>query len=401
MTAPQSRLFAPALASISLIGPLVIHLYLPVIPAVKVALGLSDAEAQLTFSVALFCMAFATLGYGAFSDRYGRRPLLLSGLSLFLFGSVVAFMAESVFTLLLGRSLQAVGAGCGVTLVRTIASDVYGPGRLVKAIAYLTMFYTMGPMISPIVGGILIDALGWRSVFGFALLAGSLILTSAYIAVPETRPPDRTPQKNLLRSYIELLSQARFMSFVLQGGFNTGTFLVLATAASGFMKELLNRPSAEFGFYFLLFPFGFLVGNFISTRLSGRVANEMMVLVGSSMSLATVCVLAAVLFYGHMSPLVLFIPGFFITFSQGISLPFGQAAAMAVNPRLVGMAAGLGVFMQHFGGAAFAQFYGFVSSGTPGPMIMTMLITSVLSVVVAAIPFAMMMRDRKSRPDAD
>ena len=401
MTATQSRLFAPALASISLIGPLVIHLYLPVIPAVKVALGLSDAEAQLTFSVALFCMAFATLGYGAFSDRYGRRPLLLSGLSLFLFGSVVAFMAESVFTLLLGRSLQAVGAGCGVTLVRTIASDVYGPGRLVKAIAYLTMFYTMGPMISPIVGGILIDALGWRSVFGFALLAGSLILTSAYIAVPETRPPDRAPQKNLLRSYIELLSQARFMSFVLQGGFNTGTFLVLATAASGFMKELLNRPSAEFGFYFLLFPFGFLVGNFISTRLSGRVANEMMVLVGSSMSLATVCVLAAVLFYGHMSPLVLFIPGFFITFSQGISLPFGQAAAMAVNPRLVGMAAGLGVFMQHFGGAAFAQFYGFVSSGTPGPMIMTMLITSVLSVVVAAIPFAMLMRDRKSRPDAD
>ncbi len=401
MTAPQSRLFAPALASISLIGPLVIHLYLPVIPAVKVALGLSDAEAQLTFSVALFCMAFATLGYGAFSDRYGRRPLLLSGLSLFLFGSVVAFMAESVFTLLLGRSLQAVGAGCGVTLVRTIASDVYGPGRLVKAIAYLTMFYTMGPMISPIVGGILIDALGWRSVFGFALLAGSLILTSAYIAVPETRPPDRAPQKNLFRSYIELLSQARFMSFVLQGGFNTGTFLVLATAASGFMKELLNRPSAEFGFYFLLFPFGFLVGNFISTRLSGRVVNEMMVLVGSSMSLATVCVLAAVLFYGHMSPLVLFIPGFFITFSQGISLPFGQAAAMAVNPRLVGMAAGLGVFMQHFGGAAFAQFYGFVSSGTPGPMIMTMLITSVLSVVVAAVPFAMLMRDRKSRPDAD
>ncbi len=401
MTATQSRLFAPALASISLIGPLVIHLYLPVIPAVKVALGLSDAEAQLTFSVALFCMAFATLGYGAFSDRYGRRPLLLSGLSLFLFGSVVAFMAELVFTLLLGRSLQAVGAGCGVTLVRTIASDVYGPGRLVKAIAYLTMFYTMGPMISPIVGGILIDALGWRSVFGFALLAGSLILTSAYIAVPETRPPDRAPQKNLFRSYIELLSQARFMSFVLQGGFNTGTFLVLATAASGFMKELLNRPSAEFGFYFLLFPFGFLVGNFISTRLSGRVANEMMVLVGSSMSLATVCVLAAVLFYGHMSPLVLFIPGFFITFSQGISLPFGQAAAMAVNPRLVGMAAGLGVFMQHFGGAAFAQFYGFVSSGTPGPMIMTMLITSVLSVVVAAVPFAMLMRDRKSRPDAD
>src|SRR5262245_54216587 len=95
--APQTRLFPPALTPIPPMGPLAIHLYLPVIPVVKVALGLSDAEAQLTFSVVLFCMAFATLGYGAFSDRYGRRPLLLSGLSLFLFGSGVAFSADSVF----------------------------------------------------------------------------------------------------------------------------------------------------------------------------------------------------------------------------------------------------------------------------------------------------------------
>jgi DHA1 family bicyclomycin/chloramphenicol resistance-like MFS transporter len=398
MTLPQSRLFAPALASISLIGPLVIHLYLPVIPAVKASLGLTDAQAQLTFSVALFFMAFATLGYGALSDRYGRRPLLLSGLSLFLFGSVVAFAADSVAMLLIGRTLQAIGAGCGVTLVRTIASDVYGPGRLVKAIAYLTMFYTMGPMISPIVGGILIDVFGWRSVFGFALLFGSLLLASAYIGIPETRAPDRIPQAGLLRGYAELLSQARFLSFVMQGGFNTGTFLVLATAASSFMKELLDRPSAEFGFYFLLFPLGFLSGNFISTRLSGRVVNETMVLVGSSMSLATVCVASAFLLSGHMSPLALFIPGFFITLSQGISLPFGQAAAMAVNPQLVGMAAGLGVFMQHFGGAAFTQFYGLVANRTPGPMVMTMLVTAVLSVVVAAIPFYMLRRQKGVPP---
>lgn len=401
MTFTPGRLFAPALASISLIGPLVIHLYLPVIPVAKVALGLTDAQAQLTFSVALFCMAFATLGYGAFSDRYGRRPLLLSGLSLFLFGSVVAFMANSVFTLLLGRSLQAVGAGCGVTLVRTIASDVYGPGRLVKAIAYLTMFYTLGPMISPIVGGILIDTLGWRSVFGFALFFGSILWLSVYVAIPETRAPGPISRANFWRGYSELLSSARFLPFVLQGGFNTGTFLVLATGASVFMKELLNRPSAEFGFYFLLFPFGFLVGNFVSTRLSGRVANETMVLAGSLLSFATVGVLSGVLLSGHMSPLVLFLPGFFITFAQGISLPFGQAAAMAVNPQLVGMAAGLGVFMQHFGGAAFAQFYGLISSGTPGPLIVTMAVTSVLSVAVAAIPFSLSMRKRKYGPDDD
>jgi DHA1 family bicyclomycin/chloramphenicol resistance-like MFS transporter len=397
MTSPRpSLLFAPVLASISLIGPMVIHLYFPVIPVVKVALRLTDAEAQLTFSVALFCMAFATLAYGALSDRYGRRPLLLSGLSIFLFGSVMAFLADSVATMVFGRSLQAIGAACGVTLVRAIASDVYGPGRLVKAIAYLTMFYTLGPMISPLVGGLLIDALGWRSVFGFALLVGSLILAGAYLAIPETRSAEKPAQGNLLRGYVELLGQIRFSAFVLQTGFSTGTFLTIATASSGFMKELLGRPSFEFGLYFLLFPLGFLCGNFISTRLSGRVVNENMVMAGATLSMITVVVQSALLLAGHVNPLVLFVPGFFVTMAQGISLPFGQAAAMAVNPQLVGMAAGLGVFMQNLGGAAFSQLYGLLANGTAGPLVATTAITAACSFISGATPFVMRQRTNAS-----
>src|SRR4029079_17293541 len=94
--------FAVALGLIALITPLAVHLFFPVIPAVKVALGLSDAHAQFTFSIALFGMAFATLFYGSLSDRYGRRPMLLSGLSLFLIGSVISAMAGRANTLLLG-----------------------------------------------------------------------------------------------------------------------------------------------------------------------------------------------------------------------------------------------------------------------------------------------------------
>src|ERR1044071_5233081 len=142
MSAKSGRLFPFALASISLIGPLAVHLFMPVIPAVKASLGLSDALAQLTFSTSLFGMAISTLFYGSLSDRYGRRPVLLSGLSLFLIGSAISVVTDSVFMLVLGRFVQAVGAGCGITLGRAIAQDVYGRDRLVKAIAYLTMAYT-------------------------------------------------------------------------------------------------------------------------------------------------------------------------------------------------------------------------------------------------------------------
>ena len=103
------------------------------------------------------------------------------------------------------------------------------------------MFYTLGPMISPMVGGILIDTLGWRNVFGFALLVGSLILVGAYMAVPESRPSDGPSQGGLLQSCTSLLKDIRFSAFVLQTGFSTGTFLTMATASATLMKELLHR----------------------------------------------------------------------------------------------------------------------------------------------------------------
>jgi len=184
-----SRAFTIALGLVALITPLAVHLFFPVIPAVKVALGLSDARAQFTFSVALFGMAFATLFYGSLSDRYGRRPVLLSGLALFLIGSVISAMAETANALVLGRLVQAIGAGCALTLVRAIARDAYRAEQLVKAIAYLTMFGTLGPMVSPFIGGVLTDVLGWRSVFGFALVAGGAITLTTYLVMVETHPP--------------------------------------------------------------------------------------------------------------------------------------------------------------------------------------------------------------------
>ena len=400
MTAMPGPFFTLALASISLIGPLAVHLFMPVIPAVKVALGLSEPMAQLTFSIALFSMALATLIYGSLSDRYGRRPVLLSGLCLFLVGSAVSAMANSILTLVLGRMVQAFGAGCGITLVRAIAQDVYGPARLVKAIAYLTMFYTIGPMVSPMVGGILIDAFGWRSVFGFALVLGSIITFNAYLAVSESRPPAARKRTggNVLRDYVELFRHVRFTAFVLQSGFTTGSFLVMASAASSLMKETLHRPSTEFGIYFLLFPFGFLTGSFITTRIGSRVANEIMVLAGSLLAAGAVGTQSALLLCGYLTPLTLFVPGFFITMAQGISLSYAQAGAMATNPKLAGTAAGVGVFVQNFCGAALAQLYGMFADGTTGPLIEATVFSALLGLIAGILPLVAARQKRPAAP---
>jgi DHA1 family bicyclomycin/chloramphenicol resistance-like MFS transporter len=397
---PPGRSFIISLALTALVTPLAVHLFFPVIPAVKKALGLTDAHAQLTFSISLFGMAFATLFYGSLSDRYGRRPVLLSGLALFLFGSAVSAIAETANALVLGRFVQAIGAGCALTLVRAIARDAFRAEQLIKAIAYLTMFGTLGPMVSPVIGGLLIDTLGWRSVFGFSLIAGSVITLIAYLVMRETHPPANRSktQESILRGYVALFRRLRFNAFVFQTGFNTGAFMVMAVAAASLMTELLHRPATEFGLYFLLFPLGFFTGNFISTRLGGRVSTETMVLAGSLMAMAAVLAQAVVLTSGWVIPLAFFLPGTFITMAQGISMPFGQAAAMAEIPRLAGTAAGVGVFMQNFCAAVSTQIYGFLADGTPRPMIAMAVLCGFLTLISGAIPYLLKRKTAASPP---
>jgi len=382
------RAFALTLGLTALITPLAVHLFFPVIPAIKVALGIGDAYAQLAFSIALFGMAFATLVYGSLSDRYGRRPVLMSGLVLFLVGSVLSAFAPTPATLVLGRLIQAIGAGCSLTLTRAIARDAYRAEHLIKAIAYLTMFGTLGPMISPIIGGFLTDLFGWRSVFAFALIAGGAISLTAYLVMYETYPlaNRKSGDVSVMQSYAALFRRLRFNAFVMQSGFNTGAFMVMASASASLMTELLHRPGTEFGMYFWLFPAGFFTGNFISTRIGNRVSTEAMMLAGSLLALATVTTQAAVLWSGLVVPLALFLPGTFITMAQGISMPYTQAAAMNEIPRFAGTAAGIGVFMQNFCAALFAQLYGIFADGTPMPMVAIVVLCGVLTLISGVIP---------------
>jgi DHA1 family bicyclomycin/chloramphenicol resistance-like MFS transporter len=296
-------------------------------------------------------------------------------------GIALALWAPTIELFILGRLIQAVGAGCGVALARAIARDAYGPEQLVKAIAYLTMAYTLGPMISPPVGGLLVDHLGWRSTFWFALVAGIIILVCATVTLHETRPRDERdgPKLGVLRGFGRLLRQPLFMSFVLQSGFSSGTFFGLASATTFLMTDYMHRPATEFGFYFLLFASGYCSGNWVSSRLSGRVRIEHMVLAGSVILAAVIAVMVTVIGFGHITPLWLFVPGALISFAQGVALPNAQAGAIRVIPELAGTAAGIGVFLQMFCGGVFSQLYGMFADGTPNPMLVIVSIAASLT----------------------
>ena len=388
-----------ALAAITFIGPLSMHVFLPLMPAVKASFGISDALTGLALSVSLLSFACSTLVYGALSDRHGRRPLLIAGLALFCAGSTLTALAPTAEVMLGGRILQAMGAGCGMTLARAIARDTFGTDSLVKVMAYLTMATTLGPMLTPLLGGALLDSLGWRSVFWVCLGIGLALMIAVYLMLRESRPAaDLAKQSpNLLRNYAALFSQPRFCAFVLNTGFASGTFMCIATASSWLMQDYLGRSATEFGMWFLMMPMAFVLGNWFSSRVAKHVSVETMVLCGSLLQASAIALLGSLIMAGWLSPLTLFLPGALSTFAQGLSIPNAQAGAIRVRPHLAGTAAGIGVFTQFFTGSMFSQLYTLVADGTPGPLVFTASLSVSLAVITGCIPHALKHRRGSAR----
>ena len=367
--------FIGLLAAITLINPLSIHFYLPALPAIRAAFSVSAATAQLTFSISMFTLAAVTLAIGSLSDGLGRKPVLLGGIALFAAGSAVCAVAGAIEVLILGRLLQAAGAASGLVLARAIARDVYGLDRLTQIIALLTMAYAMGPMLAPPLGGALVDGLGWRSIFWLATAAGGALAVFSVLFIRETRPARAriAGARAMLAAYRRLFGILRFSLYVFHSGLVSGAFFAIAASSSLLMTEMLGRPASEYGLYFMFFPAGYILGNFIAARLGPRAPIDAMLMAGSALCVAGTVALAAALWLAAPTPLGIFLPGLVVTMSQGLSLPSAQAGAIGVDKDLAGTASGVGVFMQMFFGAAAAQLTGLFADGTANPTILVAL----------------------------
>jgi DHA1 family bicyclomycin/chloramphenicol resistance-like MFS transporter len=360
--------FFVALISVTFIGPLSLHLFIPAMPAVKEAFGVSTGMAQLTMSLAMLSMAFFTVAYGGLSDRFGRKRVLLGGLVLFTCGAAACMVAADLPMLLAGRILQGAGAGCGVVLARAIARDVYGQERVAQVIAYLTAAYVLGPMFAPMIGGQLTALFGWRALFGLASVVGLLVILAVTFAVPETRARSAAMARGVFAGYKSLLRRRRFVGFMLQPGLSSAAFFTQATAASFLAAELLGADASEIGVWFFAFPIGFMAGSFISGRIGASRSIEFMTILGGVIGVANGALLVAWLYFGGVSMAALYIPGMFVSLAQGLSMPYAQAGAMAVDTELAGSASGAVVFSQFFWPAALQQLTGLLADGTWVPM---------------------------------
>src|SRR5215208_2539011 len=291
---PPGMALLIVIAAVSTLG---INMYLPSMPGMARAFSVDFTTIQLTLSLYLGAMALGQLIIGPLSDRFGRRPVLLLGLLIFVAGSVICLSAQSIGVLIFGRIVQAVGGCAGITLSRAIVRDLYGRNQVASMIAYVTMGMAVAPMIAPTIGGLLETLFGWRASFAFLIGFGGLALVFAYWRLRETnhnRAGGESVRK-LLQGFSSLARSRQFWGYTLVTSFVSAMFFAFLAGAPYVMIELLGRSPAEYGLYFAMVPCGYILGNFTTGRMAATMGPNRMILAGTLLSLASIAAMAALI----------------------------------------------------------------------------------------------------------
>lgn len=285
---PDRRLIL-LLGALAACGPLGTDIYLPSLPSIAAAFGVPAAAAAATLTAFIAGFSIGMLLYGPMSDAYGRRPVLLAGLGLFVLASVACCVASSIELLLLVRFLQALGAGAASVLARTIARDAHEPDEASKVLSMVALVTAIGPLLAPLIGGQLLLLGNWRTVFVALTLFGALCAVAAWLRVPETWPREKRANAAVLRSfaaYGRLLGDPSVWGHLLCGGMVfAAMFTYIAETPFVFIQYFHISPQ-HYGLFFGLNVLGTMAGNFLNTRYVGRVGAVRMISIASTVSSA-------------------------------------------------------------------------------------------------------------------
>jgi len=381
------------LMALTSIGPTTLNLVVPALPEMANRLASDVATIQLTVSVYLLALAAGQLAMGPLSDRFGRRPVMLMGLTLTAAASVLAISVGTVGSLVAARVLQALGASAGIVVSRAIIRDLFDRNRAAAMIGLVATVMVVVPTLGPLIGGLLDTAFGWESIFLFTAVTSAMVVAWAAIALPETRGLNAPPgaQQGFLRDLAGLARSAKFAGYVCAGAFGSSTFFAFLGGGPHVIITLMERSSAEYGVWFAISSIGYMAGNYGAARLSTRYGIDRMIWFGigvEAIGVGMAALMAA--FAVHWGPIIVFAPQMIISFGNGLLLPGAIAGAVSVRPHAAGTAAGITGFSQMAVGAAITQYAGtlLAESETAIPLAMLM----VALVVGLVISFALLVR---------
>lgn len=349
MARAESLIVSVLLTAMVALGPISTDLYLPSLPAIGADFGVANAEVQLTLSVFLAGFAVSQLAYGPLSDRFGRRPVILGGLALYLLATLVCAFATDIEVLILARFFQAVGACVGPVLGRAVVRDIYGRERAARMLSYMGMAMALAPAFGPILGGFLEVWFGWRANFAVLGIFAVATLAGALVTLPETnqwKTQDATRPGRILGNYRSLLRHRSYLGYTIIVACTYSGIFSFISGSSFVLIGLLGLSPDVYGFCFAAIVVGYMAGTFVSGRYTVAIGLERMVQLGTAVQVAGGLAGVALHLGGIVSvasivgPVVVFMAG------TGLAMPNAQAGAIGPFPRMAGSASALLGFFQ-------------------------------------------------------
>ena len=372
------------LVLLTALSVLSLNMFLPSLPNIAKDLQADYALASLSIAGYLATTAVLQLVMGPVSDRFGRRPVLLAGLAIFVLASLGCALASDIWTFLAFRILQGAIIS-GAALSRAVIRDMMPPREAASLMGYVGMAMAVAPMLGPLLGGALDELFGWRANFFAFLTMGLAILGLCWIDLGETNTsPSETFMKQL-RSYPELFRSQRFWGYALCMMFSTAAFYSFLAGAPLLAAALFGMSPAALGFCLGTITAGFAIGSYLSGRYARRYSLATMMIAGRLVACAGLLLGLALFLAGFVHPLSLFGATIFVGVGNGLTIPGSNAGALSVRPQLAGSAAGLSGALIVAAGAVLTSVTGAVIDAANGAYVLLglMLLNTVLALLAA------------------
>ncbi|WP_432698152.1 multidrug effflux MFS transporter [Marinobacterium sp. YM272] len=371
------------LAALTALAPLATDAYLPAVPTIAQSLGASVHQVEMSISFFLFGFSIGQLFGGPFSDHFGRRIGIFTGLALFLTGSLAIMFTPNVEWLWGFRILQALGGGMTVVNTPAIVRDLYSGRESAQTLSRMAVILMLAPLMAPILGSVVLQTLGWHMIFGLLLIYGAIIATLIYRALPETREIQKD-RPNAVKRYWMVLRNRHAVGYLASACFGYGSLFAFITHSPSVYMGYFNLSESVYPFAFGANVFSVLIMNKINIRMLAKHAPRRLLLAGQLIQLVTgIGLVLFVAFGGSELNIFLFIALVMLFFGcHGLVSANSMAGITDFFPRNSATATAL----MGACGFAFGAICGSVTSlfadGTPLPMAMMMFACALLSPLV-------------------
>jgi Bcr/CflA subfamily drug resistance transporter len=336
---------------------------------------------------------------GPLSDRFGRRPVILVSLVIYILGSLGCLLATDVWTFLLFRTIQAAIIS-GFALSRVIIRDTEPAQKAASLMGYLSIAWAIAPMLAPMLGGALDLLFGWRANFIAFLVFGAAVLALCWFDLGETnKNPSETFTKQF-KSFPSLFRSWPFWGYSLCMAFSMGALYAFLAAAPLVATAVLRMSPATLGIYMGSTAAGFILGSFVSGRFAAHYPLTTMIVAGRVVAFAGLTVGLGLLLGGIVHEFSLFGSCVFLGVGNGISMPSSNVGAMSVRPELVGSAAGLSGALTGAGGALMSGITSTVLNEANAAFVLLgmMLVSSTMALLAALLVLCLDRRKTKGNP---